>query len=172
MVERILWTENIKQYFGGIRAVDDVSIEVNKFEIVGIIGPNGAGKTTFFNNITGMTKPTAGKIYFKGKNITGFQPHRVTRLGIARTFQNIRLFKHMTALENVQVGLHPKTEANVIDCIFRLPRHKKKARYAFCRCKNCPFRKDKSFQLLNPRILLSIPPDCFSLAIANMTSRQ
>jgi branched-chain amino acid transport system ATP-binding protein len=123
MVERILWTEGIKQHFGGIKAVEDVSVELNHLEIVGIIGPNGAGKTTFFNNITGMTKPTAGKVFFKGKEITGFQPHAVTKLGIARTFQNIRLFPHMTVIENVQVGLHPQTNASIVDSFFRLPRH-------------------------------------------------
>ena len=98
MAKRVLWTENVKQHFGGIKAVENVSIDLNHLEIVGIIGPNGAGKTTFFNNITGMTKPTAGKIFFNGKDITGLQPHQITKMGVARTFQNIRLFEHMTVI--------------------------------------------------------------------------
>ena len=130
MAERVLWTENIKQYFGGIKAVQNVSIDVNLEEIVGIIGPNGAGKTTFFNNITGLTKPTAGKVFFKGQDITGLQPHQITKMGIARTFQNIRLFEHMTVIENVKVGMHPQTDATTFDSIFRLPRHRRTERKA------------------------------------------
>lgn len=130
MADRILWSENIKQRFGGIIAVDDVSFELDKSEIVGIIGPNGAGKTTLFNNITGMCKPTEGKVYYKGRDITGMKPFQITQLGIARTFQNIRLFEHMTAIENVKVGMHSRTDANILDCVLRLPRHKKTEREA------------------------------------------
>lgn len=125
IAERLLHTEEVFQRFGGIVAVDHVSIELNHLEIVGIIGPNGAGKTTFFNNITGMCKPTSGKVYFNNTDITGFSPHRITKLGIARTFQNIRLFEHMTVIENVQVGMHSKTQANLLDCVLRTPRHRK-----------------------------------------------
>ncbi len=130
MADKILWSENIKQRFGGIIAVDDVSFELDKSEIVGIIGPNGAGKTTLFNNITGMCKPTEGKVYYKGRDITGMKPFQITQLGIARTFQNIRLFEHMTAIENVKVGMHSRTDANILDCVLRLPRHRKTEREA------------------------------------------
>lgn len=130
MGSKILWTQNVSQHFGGIVAVDDVSIELRKNEILGIIGPNGAGKTTFFNNITGITKPTRGKIFFKNKEITGNPPHFITSLGIARTFQNIRLFKNMTVIENIQVGFHCRTSANIFDCILRTPNHRKTEKLA------------------------------------------
>lgn len=121
--ERILWTEGVSQHFGGLVAVNDVSIEVYKGEIVGIIGPNGAGKTTFFNNITGMHDPTSGHLYYRDKEITGLKPYQITDYGIARTFQNIRLFDRMTVIENVMVGMHTVTDATPIDNILRLPRH-------------------------------------------------
>ena len=98
MSEIILRTENVTQRFGGLVAVNDVSFELHKGEIVGIIGPNGAGKTTFFNDITGMYTPTEGKVFFKDTDITGKKPYEITALGMARTFQNIRLFYRMTCL--------------------------------------------------------------------------
>lgn len=125
MAETILNINNITQRFGGLVAVNDVTLHLNKGEIVGVIGPNGAGKTTLFNNITGLTAPTAGSISFKGKDITKLKPHEITALGLARTFQNIRLCSKMTALENVMVGMHTRTKANVFDVVFRLPNHKK-----------------------------------------------
>ena len=125
MSEIILRTENVTQRFGGLVAVNDVSFELHKGEIVGIIGPNGAGKTTFFNDITGMYTPTEGKVFFKDTDITGKKPYEITALGMARTFQNIRLFYRMTALENVMVGMHTSTKANLIDCILRTPHHRR-----------------------------------------------
>ena len=125
MSEIILRTENVTQRFGGLVAVNDVSFELHKGEIVGIIGPNGAGKTTFFNDITGMYTPTEGKVFFKDTDITGKKPYEITALGMARTFQNIRLFYRMTALENVMVGMHTRTKANLIDCILRTPHHRR-----------------------------------------------
>ena len=103
--EIALKTDHLCIQFGGLRAVDDVNIEIKKGELYGLIGPNGAGKTTFFNLLTGVYKPTSGRIYLNGKDITGKAPAEVNRMGIARTFQNIRLFNSLTVLENVMVGL-------------------------------------------------------------------
>lgn len=106
MPEIMLKTDNVIMKFGGLTAVSELNIEIRKNEIVGLIGPNGAGKTTAFNVITGMYYPTSGKVLYKNIDITGFKPHSITELGIARTFQNIRLFKELTVLENVLVGCH------------------------------------------------------------------
>src|SRR5689334_2288895 len=100
----MLQVEAVSRTFGGLRAVDNVSFGVREGEITGLIGPNGAGKTTLFNLITGFLAPTSGRMRFRGDDITGWSPDRVTARGIARTFQNIRLFRGMTALDNVVVG--------------------------------------------------------------------
>ena len=123
--EIALKTDHLCIQFGGLRAVDDVNIEIKKGELYGLIGPNGAGKTTFFNLLTGVYKPTSGKIYLYGEDITGKAPAEVNRMGIARTFQNIRLFNSLTVLENVMVGLSNQIGCNAAQSIFRLPRHKK-----------------------------------------------
>lgn len=112
-------SKNLSKYFGGLKAVDDFLFQLEEGMIFSIIGPNGAGKTTLFNCFTGMYPPTAGNIIFKDKNITGLAPHQVTRLGIGRTFQNIRLFAEMTALENVIVGMFPRTKSGLIGSILR-----------------------------------------------------
>ena len=117
----ILQAANITKTFGGLVAVNDVSFAVPRAGIVSLIGPNGAGKTTFFNTLTGLYKPTAGRVLFEGKDITGKPPHIVTQTGIARTFQNIKLFKTMTAIENVQVGMHCRMKARVSGSILRTP---------------------------------------------------
>ena len=122
--ELALKTEHLCIQFGGLRAVDDVNIEIKKGELYGLIGPNGAGKTTFFNLLTGVYKPTSGKIYLYGEDITGKAPADVNRMGIARTFQNIRLFNSLTVLENVMVGLSNQISCNVAQSVLRLPRHK------------------------------------------------
>jgi branched-chain amino acid transport system ATP-binding protein len=103
-----LKTDALRRQFGGVIAVADVDFAVEKGSITGLIGPNGAGKTTLFNNITGMDTPTAGTVYFNDRDITGLPANRITRLGMARTFQNIRLFKEMTVLENIMIGRHFK----------------------------------------------------------------
>lgn len=102
----LLYTENIRREFGGVIAVSDVSIEIHKGSITGLIGPNGAGKTTLFNTITGLDYPTSGYVFFKGEDITPLPAYKITRNGIARTFQNIRLFKEMTVFENIMIGRH------------------------------------------------------------------
>lgn len=117
----ILRAEGVTKQFGGLLAVDSVDFAVPERGIVSIIGPNGAGKTTFFNCMTGLYKPTAGKVSFAGKDITGKPPHLVTQAGIARTFQNIKLFKTMTVLENVQVGRHARMKARITGSILRTP---------------------------------------------------
>ena len=122
MSDVILKAENVTQRFGGLVAVNSVNFELKKGEIVGIIGPNGAGKTTFFNDITGVYTPTEGKILFKEQDITGKKPFEITALGMARTFQNIRLFKEMSVLDNVKVGLHNHYKYSTAEGVFRLPR--------------------------------------------------
>ncbi len=115
----ILSIEHISKNFGGVAALSEVSFGVRAGEIVGVIGPNGAGKTTLFNLITGVFSPTSGAISFRGKPIIGLRPHKVTKMGISRTFQNIRLFGHMTALENVMVGSHCRTHAGLWQGLWR-----------------------------------------------------
>lgn len=111
--------EQISKNFGGIHALKNVSLQVHQGEILGLIGPNGAGKTTLFNILTGLYTPSSGNIEFKCCSMLGMKPHQVLKLGIARTFQNIRLFANMTALENVMVGRHARTRAGVIGAVLR-----------------------------------------------------
>ncbi len=127
MSEPILDVRNLTMQFGGLKAVDNVSLQVYPEQIVALIGPNGAGKTTFFNCVTGIYKPTAGDIYLRTKDgkkvrINGMKPNKITELGLARTFQNIRLFPNMTALENVMVGRHCRTKSWILGAIFKGPR--------------------------------------------------
>src|SRR5437016_8765906 len=117
----LLTASHITKQFGGLVAVNDVSFSVPQGGIVSLIGPNGAGKTTFFNTMTGLYKPTRGQVEFNGRVITGRPPHLVTKAGIARTFQNIKLFNTMTAIENVQVGMHCRMKARISGAIFRTP---------------------------------------------------
>src|SRR3954468_22615918 len=112
----VLQARQVIKRFGGLSAVNNVDLTVGEREIVGLIGPNGAGKTTFFNCLTGMETPTSGDIVYRGQRLVG-RPERITKAGLARTFQNIRLFHNMTALENVQVGRHPRTRAGVISAV-------------------------------------------------------
>ncbi len=125
MSDIILKTENLGISFGGLKAVQDVNIEINKKQLYGLVGPNGAGKTTIFNMITGVYKPTTGKFYLDGEDLTGKGQEFINHKGIARTFQNIRLFNNMTVIHNVMVGLHnqPEFKCNFIETIFRLPRY-------------------------------------------------
>jgi branched-chain amino acid transport system ATP-binding protein len=122
MPEALLVAEEVSKGFGGLMAVNAVSIDIPRHAIVSIIGPNGAGKTTFFNMLTGLYKPTAGRIVFSGREITGARPDVITKLGVVRTFQNIRLFGAMTALENVIVGQHCRMRAGLFGAILRHPR--------------------------------------------------
>lgn len=119
----LLQVENVGIQFGGLKAVHNVNMHLNKGELVGLIGPNGAGKTTTFNMLTGVYQPTEGVITFDGKNLKGLKPYQVTKLGISRTFQNIRLFKDLSVLDNVKVANHNLAKHSILSSIFRLPNH-------------------------------------------------
>ena len=119
----LLEVKNLGISFGGLRAVDEFSITIEKGQLYGLIGPNGAGKTTIFNMLTGVYKPTDGTIVLDGKNITGKSTIEINRAGIARTFQNIRLFKDMSVLDNVKVALHNHYKYSTLEGVFRLPRY-------------------------------------------------
>jgi branched-chain amino acid transport system ATP-binding protein len=126
--DAILFAANVTKVFGGLIAVEDVSFGIPRGGIVSIIGPNGAGKTTFFNMLTGLYKPTLGRVEFDGKNITGGRPDKIMALGVARTFQNIRLFATMSALENVMVGQHARMRAGLFGSILKTPRVRREER--------------------------------------------
>ena len=123
----LLQMEDVTLRFGGLVALDKVNFTLYEGEILGLIGPNGAGKTTCFNAMTGVYRPTTGRILFDGKQVSGRKPHQITRMGIARTFQNIRLFPEMTALENVMVGTDSRHKTSVLGALTRLYRVKPKA---------------------------------------------
>ncbi|WP_425467871.1 MULTISPECIES: ABC transporter ATP-binding protein [Rhodococcus] len=131
--QALLKTEGLTVRFGGLVALDDVSFEIRRGEILGLIGPNGAGKTTCFNAITGVYKPSAGRVMFDGEPLAKTKRNEITRLGIARTFQNIRLFGEMTALENVVVGTDARHRTSVPGAIFRTRRHRREERDAVAR---------------------------------------
>jgi branched-chain amino acid transport system ATP-binding protein len=126
----LLTAEGLRKEFGGLVAVNDVDFEVPEQAIVSLIGPNGAGKTTFFNMLTGVYKPTAGRIVLSGEDVTGKPPHAITERGIGRTFQNIRLFQNMTALENTLVGMHSRLKGGIVGSVIRTPRVKREEREA------------------------------------------
>lgn len=121
--DKLVEVKNLTVKFGGLLALDDVSFDIKRGEILGLIGPNGAGKTTCFNAMTGVYKPTSGDVLLEGKSIKGQKQHQITRLGLARTFQNIRLFGEMSALENVVVGLDARHRTSVPGALVRSPRH-------------------------------------------------
>ncbi len=119
--DQILAAEDVAKVFGGLVAVSEIDFSIPRKAIVSIIGPNGAGKTTFFNMLTGLYKPTTGKIVFDGKDVTGGRPDKILAMGMSRTFQNIRMFATMSALENVMVGQHARMKAGLLGSIFRPP---------------------------------------------------
>ncbi len=125
MSEVLLEIKNLSMHFGGLKAVDDVTFNVNKGEIMSLIGPNGAGKTTVFNVITGVYMPTKGEVRYKGTLLNNLKPYQVTKLGLARTFQNIRLFKQLTARQNLVLAMHCRRKSNVFSSVLRLPSYKK-----------------------------------------------
>ena len=135
----ILRTDNVTMKFGGLMAVSNLNLEIKPNEIVGIIGPNGAGKTTAFNIITSQYHPSEGAVFFNNEDITSLRPFEITRLGIARTFQNIKLFKEMTVLENVLVGNHLRVRSPLILSVLRTPMYIREERHMI----------EKSMQLLN-----------------------
>jgi branched-chain amino acid transport system ATP-binding protein len=117
--------DNVTLRFGGLTALDGVSLHIDEGEILGLIGPNGAGKTTCFNVMTGIYRPTSGAVSFRGQSLKNLKRFEITQLGIARTFQNIRLFGVMTALENVLVGADAQHQTGLISALLRLPRHRR-----------------------------------------------
>ncbi len=125
MSDIILKTENLGISFGGLHAVQDLNLEIRKKQLYGLVGPNGAGKTTVFNMLTGVYAPTTGKFFLDGENLTGKTQETINHKGIARTFQNIRLFNNMSVIRNVLVGLHnqPEFKCNPFVSMFRLPGH-------------------------------------------------
>ncbi len=130
MAEPILRTQSLGISFGGLKAAQDVNITIEKNQIYGLIGPNGAGKTTIFNLLTGVYKPTTGTFFLDGEEICGLSQEKINHKGIARTFQNIRLFNNMSVIRNVMVGLHGQSEykCSIWESFFRLPRHFKSER--------------------------------------------
>ena len=178
--EIVLKTDHLCIQFGGLKAVDDVNLSIKQGELYGLIGPNGAGKTTVFNLLTGVYKPTAGRIFLCGEDLTGKAPAEINRRGIARTFQNIRLFNNLTVIENVMVGLSNQIDCNMAQSIFRLPRHKKSEREYYERAlewlrvfkldeykdylaSNLPYGKQRKLEIAramatNPKLLLLDEP--------------
>lgn len=123
MAEKILKINKVSMHFGGLKAVDDVTFDIYENEILSLIGPNGAGKTTVFNVITGVYTPTFGDVVFKDLKINNLKPYKVTTLGVARTFQNIRLFAQLTVMENIILAMHSRRKTNIIESVFGLPRY-------------------------------------------------
>ena len=124
-MSNVLEAKNISVAFGGLLAVNSVDFDIPKRKVVLLIGPNGAGKTTFFNVLTGLYKPSAGTINYEGKDITDLPPHKIASIGIARTFQNIRLFGLMTAQENLLVAMHSKLKSGITSTILRTPKQRR-----------------------------------------------
>lgn len=182
MSDVILKIENLGIAFGGLKAVSDVNIEIRKKQLYGLVGPNGAGKTTVFNMLTGVYRPTTGKFYLDGEDLTGKSQEVINHKGIARTFQNIRLFNNMTVIRNVLVGLHnqPEFKCSMVESMFRLPRHFKTEKAMRERAKeilrivdleeernslscNLPYGKQRKLEIAralatNPKILLLDEP--------------
>ena len=128
MTTPLLETKAVTMRFGGVTAVNNLSITVNKGQIVALIGPNGAGKTTAFNMITGVYTPTQGSIIYDGKDITGLKPDQITKNGVARTFQNIRLFKKLSVMENLMIAHHLRLKSNFLAATLRLPKYREEER--------------------------------------------
>ena len=182
MAEYILETKDLGISFGGLKAAQDVNIRIKKNQIYGLIGPNGAGKTTIFNLLTGVYKPTTGTFCLDGEELKGLTQEKINHKGIARTFQNIRLFNNMSVVRNVMVGLHnlPEYKCSVVESLFRLPRHFKMEKAMRDKAKellrifdleqernslacNLPYGKQRKLEIAralatNPKILLLDEP--------------
>lgn len=123
MATALLEAKNVTMQFGGLKAVDNFNLTLNEGELVGLIGPNGAGKTTAFNVLTGVYKPTAGEVWLAGVDTRPLKPHKISHLGMTRTFQNIRLFKELTVLDNILIAARQHAEHSMVDSVFRTPAH-------------------------------------------------
>ena len=182
MAAYMLETKDLGISFGGLKAAQNVNFRIKKNQIYGLIGPNGAGKTTIFNLLTGVYKPTTGTFYLDGEELKGLSQEKINHKGIARTFQNIRLFNNMTVVRNVMVGLHsqPEFKCSLIETLFRLPRHFKTEKAMRERAKellsifgleeernnlacNLPYGKQRKLEIAralatNPKLLLLDEP--------------
>ncbi len=176
----LLEVKNLGISFGGLRAVDNFNLSIEEGKLYGLIGPNGAGKTTIFNLLTGVYKPTDGEIYLDGKKISGLSTINISKSGMARTFQNIRLFDKLTVIDNVKVGLHNHNKYSVVASIFRLPSFRKAERamkaeameilevmglaeYAKYTAANLPYGQQRKLEIAralatNPKLLLLDEP--------------
>jgi branched-chain amino acid transport system ATP-binding protein len=176
----VLQLDRVTKRFGGLTAVNDVSLQIRQGEIFALIGPNGAGKTTLFNTVTGMYKPTSGTIVFQGKDITGLKPYRVAGRGIGRTFQQIRLFSYMSAVDNIKVGEHHRMRARLWDSLFKTPKARREEKevqaqamellkfvgiedQAYNYARNLPYGHQRRLEIAralatNPRLLLLDEP--------------
>ncbi len=123
MAKELLKATDVSEVFGGLKAVSDFNFHIDQGELIGLIGPNGAGKTTAFNLITGVYQPTTGEIHFDGKSIVGLKPYQITQRGIARTFQNIRLFSELSVLENVKIAFHFHVKYGLLESVLRMGRY-------------------------------------------------
>lgn len=123
MAKELLKATDVSEVFGGLKAVSDFNFHIDQGELIGLIGPNGAGKTTAFNLITGVYQPTTGEIHFDGKSIVGLKPYQITQRGIARTFQNIRLFSELSVLENVKIAFHFHVKYGLLESVLRVGRY-------------------------------------------------
>ena len=180
MSEYVLKTENLGISFGGLKAVQNVNLKIEKNEIYGLVGPNGAGKTTVFNLLTGVYQPTEGTFFLNGEELRTLPQEKINHKGIARTFQNIRLFNNMTVVRNVMVGLSNQINCSMAESILRLPRHKKTEKefreramemlkvfkldpYADYLAQNLPYGKQRRLEIAralatNPKLLLLDEP--------------
>ena len=153
----ILETRAARKEFGGLVACSDIDFVVPERSIVSLIGPNGAGKTTFFNMLTGAYKPTSGEILFAGRDVGGLPPHRITKLGVGRTFQNIRLFQTMTSVENVLVGMHCRLKGGLVRSILRTPGIRREEREALVRAREllryCGLHRARRRRVLDEPVL-------------------
>lgn len=176
----LLKAEGLGIQFGGLKAVDEFNFEIEKNQLYGLIGPNGAGKTTIFNLLTGVYKPTSGQITFDGKTIIKMKPNQITELGIARTFQNIRLFKNMSVIDNVKVGLHHSQNYSLFSTILNTPGYFKGEEameevalsllkvfgleeFAYVKASNLPYGKQRKLEIAralatSPKLLLLDEP--------------
>jgi len=176
----VLKIENLSIQFGGLKAVDNVNIDIKQGELVGLIGPNGAGKTTIFNMLTGVYVPTDGNIFLNGEKITGKKPNEIVLLGSSRTFQNIRLFKNMTVLDNIKIAYHNHMTYHYFDTIFKTPKYVKEEQeandyalsllkvfnleeFAYEKAKNLPYGAQRKLEIARalatkPEVLLLDEP--------------
>lgn len=154
-MSELLKLEKVSIYFGGLTAVDNLSLTLTEKSIRALIGPNGAGKSTVFNLITGIYKPSKGEVFFRDRKINKLKPHQITKLGIARTFQNIRLFNNLSVIDNVKIGQHSRTKSSFINAIFRFSTTKQEEQYIHDQAMECLSLMDLAEKAYEPAGSLS-----------------